>query len=815
MFRVLSSLLAIALLGVAVPAADAAPRVRLTASDATPVVGQPVTLTADVGVRGRRVVFQKRAGQRWRAIGSDHSDRRGKASVRVRFGRVGPVTVRAVAANRADSLTLRVAKAPTQVTASFPQGPWQAGAQVSTPVQVAPAASGRRVWLERRQGDTWVAATTALPTDQLGAATIRWTPPEAGTETLRIRVEASATHRAGISATVEREVRAGGGNGFLFGGGLEATQEKRDAPGHPDQIWIACVGFHPPPTGAVPTFEVALNQARAYVADALAAGDSDAWDQLPARNDAALLDQAAAIAVADRRYDGALAASLRAYELDPTDGLHLSNAAAAANLVDHPEWAIAFARQAATAGPAPSVGVRQDAARLVNLGHAYALRRQWDLAVQALRAAVAADPESQVVQAELGAVLACQGNKTAALPYVRRSLRTDDAADPIELQTGDDETSRRTLIDTSTVYDLSGGVDQSLTLPYVPATWGELVGRSRFYGGTGYYDDELQSYSQYELDLIQRKNALEIQLAQRKQSWAPARARLVDDVLRRIGTSYDREITQAWDDYLEVQEQVIGLNNCQGMFADHVFCGVESLEDGCALSQSVFNEWERRIESWGDALSAYHDATAEHFSGLQALLKDPVAHELAGIQGELEFTTPVHSMLANLRVTADHFATYNEEYDDRGEEDPPCVGSSVPSEPDPTVDTERAAATPCSDDSPLADLNLNLELGVASVSIGCEGWSVEATHSVAWLEAFGKVEGDWATNGVTVNIGVKASGGGASFESGLYYVQDGGGRVVDYGWQVGPSLQAGGVVSVDLYDDTTRISFMSLFTSPI
>jgi|GEM_PF-7025773 len=814
MSRLITVAIALTLLGLAPPSADAAARVRLTASDATPVVGQVVTLKADVGVRGRRVVFQKRTGQGWRAIGSDHSDRRGKATVRARFNRVGPVTVRAVTNKGSDAMTLRVGKARTLVAASFPPGPWRVGAQVSTPVQVTPAKPGRRAWLERRDGDTWVKSTADFFTDASGAATVRWTPPEVGTEMVRIRVAGTATHKPGRSAPAEREVRAGSGSGFVYGGGLEATQEVRDAPDHPDRIYVTCVGFQQPPTGAVPTFEVALDQARSYLADAMADRDSDAWDQLPARNDSALLDQVAAIAIADKRYDGALAASLRAYELDPTDGVHLSNAAAAANLVDHPEWAVAFARKAAEAGPTTSVGVRQEAARLVNLGHAYALRRQWDLAVQALRQAAAVDPSSQAVQAELGAVLACQGDKSAALPHVRRSLRTDDAEDPIELQNGDDETSRRTLIDTSTLYDLSGGVDQSLILPYVPATWGELVGRSRFYGGNSYYYDEHASYSQYQLDLLYQRNALESQLSQRKQSWAPARARLVDNILRRIGTVYDREVRQAWEDYVEVHNQVIGLNSCLGLFSDHPFCSDLS-EHTCARSQAVFNEWERRIESWGDALSAYHDATAEHFSGLQALLKDPVAHELAGIHGELQFTTSVVSMLANLRLTSDQFAHYNENYDDRGENDPPCVGLSAPTEPDPTVDTERAATSPCSDGSPLADLNLNLELGVASVSIGCEGWSVEATHSVAWLEAFGKVEGDWATNGVTVNVGVKASGGGASFESGLYYVQDGGGRVVDYGWQVGPSLQAGGVVSMDLYDDTMRISFMSLFTSPI
>lgn len=811
--RLLTVVLALALLGLAPASADAAARVRLTASDATPAVGQRVALHADVGARGRRVVFQKRTGQGWRAIGSDRSDRGGRATVRVRFTRVGPVTVRAVTNSGSDRLDLRVVKARTVVTASFPPGPWRVGARVSTPVQVTPAKPGRRAWLERRDRGAWVKASEEVFTDATGAATVRWTPPEVGTEKVRIRVGGNATHRPGSSDAVEREVLAGGGDGFVFGAGYEATQEKRDAPGHANQLGIACIGFQIPPSVAVPSFATALEQAQAYLAEAMAGRDDDAWQQLDARNDSGLVDQVAAIAAADKRYDAALAASLRGYELDPTDAVHLSNAAAAANLVDHPEWAIAFARKAAEAGPAPSVGVQQEAVRLVNLGHAHALRREWDLAVQTLRQAAAVAPESQAVQAELGAVLACQGDKTAALPHVRRALRTDDATDPIELQNGDDETSRRTLIDTSTVYDLSGGVDQSLMLPYVPGTWGELIGRSRFYGGNSYYYDEHEAYSQYHLDLLMRRNALESQLRQRMQSWAPARVRVVDDILRRIGTSYDREITQAWEDYLEVQEQVIGLNNCDGLFSSHPFCGDQS-ENPCGTSQTVFNEWERRIESWGDALSAYHDATAEHFSALQALLKDPIAHELAGISGELQFATQVQSMLANLRLTADQFASYNEGYDDRGEDDPPCVELSVPDQPDPEVKSERSAATVCSDGSPLADLNLNVDLVVLSVSIGCEGWSVEATRGVGWLDAFARVQGDWATNGLVVNVGLKAGAGGAGVETGFYYQQDGGGKVIDYGWQASVSVQAGDVVSMDLLSDTVRVSFMSAFSTP-
>ena len=38
--------------------------------------------------------------------------------------------------------------------------------------------------------------------------------------------------------------------------------------------------------------------------------------------------------------------------------------------------------------------------------------------------------------------------------------------------------------------------------------------------------------------------------------------------------------------------------------------------------------------------------------------------------------------------------------------------------------------------------------------------------------------------------------------------------MTDYGWQVGPELEAGGVVSISAFEDKVRISFMSLFAAP-
>ena len=151
------------------------------------------------------------------------------------------------------------------------------------------------------------------------------------------------------SASEAVEVVPEVGGGFVFGAGLESTTESRDAPKHPDQIFGFCMGSTPPSTAAVPSFVAAREEVRAFLDAEMADRPTAAWEALAAQNDSDLLDDAAGVAFADQRYAGALAASLRAYELDPGDALHLSNAAAAANLLDRPEWAIAFATEAARA----------------------------------------------------------------------------------------------------------------------------------------------------------------------------------------------------------------------------------------------------------------------------------------------------------------------------------------------------------------------------------------------------------------------------------------------------------------------------------
>lgn len=650
-----------------------------------------------------------------------------------------------------------------------------------------------------------------LPAEAERRVTLRWEAP--GTPGfLQVAADLAAVGVA-ESASESVEVVPEVGGGFVFGAGLESTTESRDAPKHPDQIFGFCMGSTPPSTAAVPSFAAAREEVRTFLDAQMADRPTAAWEALAAQNDSDLLDDAAGVAFADQRYAGALAASLRAYELDPGDAVHLSNAAAAANLLDRPEWAIAFATEAARAGPAQSTGVRQEAVRLVNLGHAWALKRQFGNALAALRQAAAVDPKSQAVQAELGAVLACQGDPAGALPHIRRSLRTDDAPDPI-VDEFEDESMRRSRIDSSTVFDLSEGVEQELVLPYLPATWGELAGSARaLFDGSNYYERENEALKQRSFDLADKKQQLETQLRVAQANDSPAQVRRTESILSRIGTHADQDLIEARETFAEVAADTFGPNSCDGMFTSHPFCAVDGSSYSCANSLAVFNEYERRMEAHLSALATYHDAAAQHFSGLQAQLSDPVAHELAGVIAEQEFVVHVWAVTSNLRQTADLFHHYNEDWQDKEAEDPPC--ETVASTADlREVETARTAAPLCGPDSVASELDLNLDFDVVSVQVSCEEWSVEATREVAWLEAFAKYEAEFGNNGATLNIGVRAGAGGASFESGLYVEYDPQGKVTDYGWQVGPELEAGGVVSISAFEDKVRISFMSLFTTP-
>ncbi|MBJ7358344.1 hypothetical protein, partial [Nocardioides sp.] len=498
------------------------PGVRVTASPAQVEVGEPTTVTVKVVPvsKGRPVVLERKDGARWVKLASGRTNARGVVTLRVSFTAPGRVPLRAVAKKHrgqkkrtgttsvlvvsrggggggepdpgpqepppggdedpfptAGGLTLQ---APRWVLVGstfdlrFPvtAGP---GGVASATLVVTPPAEGQRVTppgdLTPVPGGLGV-TITGLPATESTTPRLRWKAPDRPG-----RLEVTATLAVGgvqrqLAGTIQVVPEPGGGQ--VFTGGLEIWRESREAPVDPDLVTDLPGRVLGP--RAVPAFEVALSEARAFVAARFDGTQQASWQEFLDRTaaDPELVDDVLATAFGSNHSVAALAIALRGHQVAPNDPVHLSNAAVAANSLDHPEWAIAFGREAGRLPAGPSVGAQQDAVRLTNIAHAWALMGSWANAEQQLRRALLVDPQNPLIHEELAAVKQFAGGKTAALPHIRRSLRKTDDKDPLE----DHESNapyRFSRVSAGDIFDLSKGLDGRIVMPDFPETPGELM----------------------------------------------------------------------------------------------------------------------------------------------------------------------------------------------------------------------------------------------------------------------------------------------------------------------------------------------------
>lgn len=806
------------------PVAESATRTIRLFAPRVAQVGKPVTLTANITprARGRAVIFQHRVSGTWKRLATKRTNPRGVAKAKVSFGRPGPRRVRVVlpATRRAPkriavkTITVQRPRATSRHLRSFapravePGQLFELGFEVTSGtttlrdarISVAATGGGRQVTppddIRLSSAGTGSLSLGTVASGRPARPRLRWVAPAAPT-TLRFTVRLSAQ---GVSERLEVPIPVvtAATGGVLYGNTLASVAESTEAPTDPDLIVATCTGAGTP--GApVPTFATALAQARAYLNSAINPAYATDWRSLPGQNDVRLLDEVLWIAIADRRPAAALAAALRAHELQPGDGSHLSNAAASASMLDRPGWAIAFAEQAGRVRPAPSVGVRQESARLVNLGHARAQLRDWRRAEQALRQAIAADPHNQQAHAELANILACAGQRNVALPHLRRSLRVDDQPDPLTVEGGG------TLRDSSDVFDLSKGVAQSITLPAIPRNWEQLVGMVQ----SNYYRDQLERMWRRQADVAQRIQ--DLRAAADAANRQPATQRRTDDILQRVGTHADRKVIDAWADYLEQTRGTISPLACQGTQETHPYCNTTDAEDyACQQTSTLVGKYLVSMRQHLTALAQMHDVVAPRLSGLQAQLTDPGSHELAGLLAEELFIIEQLGVLQNLHESANQFAFYNTWHAGMEPGDPPCVGPAPHVTP-PTVTTERVAAPTCAPPTPRQP-GIEVDLLVVSLSADCEKFSIGGSNPtlVPWINAFARYDRH-GSGGVTANVGLKAEVSGLAFESAFYFTHDARGRVKDFGWQVGPEVSVGQGVKLSVYEDKVRISLMAVF----
>lgn len=556
----------------------------------------------------------------------------------------------------------------------------------------------------------------------------------------------------------------------------------------------------------VPSFAAAKSAALALVAAGMATQE---WQDLDLANHPERADDVALVAFTAQYPEAALAASLEGYRLDPADSTYLSNAAAAATMLNHPEWAIAFETQALADGDGHAVGLHARAVSYTNIAHAHALMGEWGLAQTAIDQAAAVEPTSPQVQQELANILYCTHDQAGANAAVQASLRTaGDPPDDVVSTSGGVPTSSR--ISASKLFDLSGGTAPDLVLPSLPVS---LAAMSPLRGFGGEFYDAEYHRLQDRLDyLFDRKNELWAQL--RAGADSPATLQRTTDILSHLSQLGDASLTAPYDAMWTTENNLWRLNDCDGQFPDNPVCGLSGSRHPCADNQAVFTEWVTRLAAHEQSIRSYYDAAWPVFTGLQANLSDPVASELAGVLIEQHFLQWVEPVAENLWVTAPAFAFTDDD------------GSSCLGEPGATPDPDLTkigggTPSPCSANSYLSRMNVVVDLEFGTLKQTCEKTTFEIStgHELGFLAGFAKMEVPNDGQSATFFVGSKASFGPASFESAFYLAVGRDNKVTDFGIDTGPEVEVStGVpvlsLSVTPYSDHVRVSMMTVFQKP-
>lgn len=776
-------------------------------------------------------MFAKRVGGRWRTLGSAKTNAAGSARVRTSFASAGKVAIRAVATAfggdpiRTATSSIRVIQPrPLQVTA-----PADVGAGAVFDVQVALTADKfalRGVTLaltapadgqQVKPPSTWrVDATTHTAKLSVGSLAkgktrklpLRWQAPTgAGALDFTIVLKGKAVHGSAVAVkqTMHRRVKVDdtSGGGFSFDDNLVTTGQSRTV--HAAGYYRSCVTQVA--GAAIPTFTQALSA----IDDLTASGTgTDAWKQLDLEHHPERADDVAGVAIGAHDPAGALAAVIQGWRDTPNDGVYLNDAAAFANSLRHPGWAIALEQRAGELDLNGRNGVAYAAVRLANLGHAYAMMGDWAQGKTYLTQAVALQSDSVQLQQELAAISFCAGDPPGAAAAFGKSLRPPGS--PVDDITTGSGSSATHQIGASKLWDLSHATAPVVELPPVPATPADLIAERGQQRGDGFWVDEYWRLHDRSNDLFNQAGLLRGQL--NAEDLQPVERQQINDILQHLVA--EPSIERLAKAALAARPG----SPCHGT-NDAVFCGGQDSNRDCTLNQQAFDTWHVDMNGWRNAIGAYVAEVWRVDSGLRAQLGDETAWQLAGVLVESNLTSWALGYVQQVWYASNAMPSYDNDSN-------PCPwATATPTQPTPEP-TKVTGTDPvaCPADSLKARVAVAIE-GEIGVEGEGAGWSIKQScastdyeldaNVFPFLAGFVKSSANTDGSGVTMFAGAKTqiSGGGqsSSFESSLYVTFDGNGHITDFGWDVGPEVEEGiGPIKFTAYSDHCRISFMSLFT---
>ena len=514
-----------------------------------------------------------------------------------------------------------------------------------------------------------------------------------------------------------------------------------------------------------------------------------AFAQSAAYTDPDLAEESAAAALAGDAPGAALAALLRAHELEPHEGSHLVNAASLATAVGLPGEALAMLDGARRLDDTdrPPMGISRHAIALVNRGQALAMLGRHAEAERTLNAALEAEPLLTEAYSTRALAVMCRRGTAAARPDAVKA-GTRQGAKPLD-PSGGRESRLRDL-------ELPGFPERAVRLePYYPELGSRLGGEV--------------------VRRVQREQALDQVVNARFGTWSRAQRDRYAGVWRRIsGASREADlaarstaITRKLDevssdasDFWITRYQAMLFEadgDCEGLGSD---CFPRRMRELCRPAlRLAHQEWVDHMQEAYDLSAGYYRALSRRMSGYAAHLSD--ADALARAKLSIEATE--NNLISRLVLDATFWTNATKTHSNYCVDDPDTQPAVQPEAP--PVD----AGGPCP--STIKAISAVLEIGPAKVKFNCDEIKIEASWG-GWIKAFGEVTYSFSSGRLTVLAGskaeVKLGVAKGAFKSGLYLTVDRDG-FHDAGWRVGPSATGTlGPIEFKPYKDEYDISFV-------
>lgn len=592
----------------------------------------------------------------------------------------------------------------------------------------------------------------------------------------------------------KRQVRVEGGNPEplridAFSDTLEQPEVEEDLTSLSMMRPALC---QPPPKRAVPTLPRAIASARLFLKRVAGADAMRAFARSPEYRDADRAQAAAGAAVVSGQPGAALAALLRAHELEPKEASHLLNASALATSVGLPAEGLAMNEAAAGLDDpdAPAMGLSRQAVALAGRGSALVGLGRWAEAETALKAALSSEPLLSEAATSLSTATLCSRGAEAAVPFLRRGRKRQEERDP-------------------PVDEEQGEVTALRRLPLAATTRNAESMRS-------FYQGQQQEIGFEGQRLITRRSALEERGAEKRDDSLSSRRR--DELLglvygvREPEEDFRNAIDRAnqhffvmWGPGGQYQQFSNQADAECASASDYDACFTNSMRTRC--TPATRSEHAAFLNSMTLAVEIAQSRLAKEsrrMSGIAANIKDPDTHALALLeieQRELGFYTslfqPAQAWTSRVADHAHH-----------------CVESpegQAAATPEPA---SAASKGPCPPG--LKALNAVVDFAVLKVKANCEEIALEFSGK-GWLSAFAEVRYNVRGGEMTVVAGPKASlqlppvtGGPtlkAEFKSGIYVTVTNDG-IKDVGARVGPSATVGAGPIEYGFKDQVNLSFL-------